>query len=123
MAGQNLKGVPRLYAAWINSLSGLKAAWQHEEAFRLESVLLLPLAALAVWLGQTGVEKALLLGSLLMVIITELVNTAIEAAIDRIGPEQHELSKRAKDLGSAAVTAALALALLIWILILMYRGN
>lgn len=120
MAGQSLKGFPRLIAAWVNSLSGLKMAWAHEEAFRLECLLLLPVTPLALLMGQNGVEKALLLGSLLLVIITELLNTAIEATIDRVSFEHHELSKRAKDLGSAAVMVSLALFVIVWILILMH---
>lgn len=119
MVGSNLKGFPRLLSACVNSLSGLHAAWKHEVAFRQECLLLLPVTPLALLLGQNGVEKALLLGSLLIVIITELVNTAIEATIDRIGLEHHELSKRAKDLGSAAVMMALALLGIVWILILV----
>jgi len=120
MAGQSLKGFPRLVAAWANTLSGLGMAWKHEEAFRLECLLLLPVTPLALLMGQTGVEKALLLGSLLIVIITELLNTAIEATIDRVGLEHHELSKRAKDTGSAAVMVSLALFIIVWILISMH---
>lgn len=119
MSGSHLKGIPRLHAACVNSLAGLKAAWKSEEAFRQECILLLLGGPLALLLGQNGIERALLIGVLLLVIITELVNTAIETTIDRISPEHHALSARAKDLGSAAVMMSLALVVVTWILILM----
>lgn len=119
MAGQALKGIPRILAACANSLSGLRTAWKYEEAFRQECILLLLGAPLALLMGHNGVERALLVGALLIVVITELVNTAIEATIDRIGPEHHELSARAKDIGSAAVMVSLALFGVVWILILI----
>ena len=93
-------------------------AWRHEQAFRQEAAVLIVLAPAALWLGRSGVERALLLGSWLLVIIVELINTAIESAIDRIGPERHELAGRAKDLGSAGVFCAIALAVVVWVLIL-----
>ena len=100
------------------SISGLRTAWRHEQAFRQEAAVLIVLAPVALWLGKDAVERALLLGSWLIVIIVELINTAIESAIDRIGPERHELAGRAKDLGSAGVFCAIALAVVVWILIL-----
>ncbi len=119
MAGQNLKGLARIYAAFFNSLKGYKAGWKHEEAFRQEVYLLLAAFPLGLWLGQTGVERALLLGSILLVMIVELLNTGIEIVVDRISFEHHELSGRAKDVGSAAVLTALVLAGGVWGLILL----
>ena len=121
MAGQNLTGLARINAAFFNSLSGFKATWLHEEAFRLEVYLFIVGAPLGFWLGQTGVEKALLVGSLILVMIVELLNTGIEIVVDRISFERHELSGRAKDVGSAAVLSALFLAGLIWTLIVLPR--
>lgn len=94
------------------------AAWRGEWAFRVEVVTFLLLAPLAVWVGRTGVERGLLIGSLFLVLIAELINSGIEAAIDRIGSDHHPLSKKAKDLGSAVVLIALANAAAIWVLIL-----
>ena len=85
-----------------------------EEAFRLEVFLLLPPLPLALWLGETPVERALLVGSLLLVPIVELLNSAIEANVDRVGLERHELSARAKDIASAAVSSSIGYALVIW---------
>ncbi len=99
------------------SVQGLLAAWQ-ETAFRQEILLLILFGPLALFLGQNGVERALLIGSLLLILIIEVLNSAVEAAIDRIGTEQHPLSGRAKDLASAAVFISLINAALIWLLIL-----
>ena len=118
MAGQNLTGFARIYAAFFHSIRGFKATWLHEEAFRLEVYLFVVGAPLGLWLGQTGVEKALLVGSLILVMIVELLNTGIEIVVDRISFERHELSGRAKDVGSAAVLSALGLAGLVWAVIL-----
>lgn len=118
MAGQNLTGFARIYAAFFHSLRGFKATWLHEEAFRLEVYLFVLGAPGGLWLGQTGVEKALLVGSLILVMIVELLNTGIEIVVDRISFERHELSGRAKDVGSAAVLSALGLAGLVWAVIL-----
>lgn len=118
MAGQNLSGLPRIKAAFFNSLKGFQATWRHEEAFRLEVYLFIVGAPLGFWLGQTGVEKSLLVGSLILVMIVELLNTGIEIVVDRISFERHELSGRAKDVGSAAVLSSLGLASLVWALIL-----
>jgi len=102
------------------SFNGLRAAW-HEPAFAQEVVLFVVLAPLGVWLGRTGVERALLIGSLVLVLVVELLNTAIEAAVNRIGPERHKLSAEAKDLGSAAVLLSLLLVPVIWVLVLADR--
>lgn len=106
-------------AKW--SMQGLEAAWLHESSFRLEVYLFVVLAPLAVWLGQTPVEQALLIGSMLVVLSVELLNSAVEAVIERYGPEFHELAGRAKDMGSAAVFVVMMNVLLTWGLILLPR--
>ena len=103
------------------SLQGLRAAWLHESSFRLEVYLLAVMGPLAFWLGRDGIERALLLGSCLLVLAMELVNSAIEAVIERFGAEQHELAGRAKDMGSAAVFVTMMNVLLVWGLILVPR--
>jgi diacylglycerol kinase (ATP) len=108
----------RILKATIWSLQGLRAAWLHESSFRLEVYLLAVLAPLAVWLGADGVERALLLGSCLLVLALELLNSSIEAVIERYGAEFHELAGRAKDMGSAAVFVAMLNAVLTWGLVL-----
>lgn len=107
-------GFSRVWHATGYSLSGLRAGWS-EAAFRLEACLSFVLLPLAFFLGRSWVEVALLAGSVLLVMIVELLNTAVEAAIDRIGPEWHDLSKRAKDMGSAAVFLSLLIAGGIWL--------
>jgi len=119
MANQNAKGLKRLVNACFFSVSGFKAVWQHEEAFRQEVMLFLCTTPLALWIGQSPVEKVLLIGSVVLVMLVELLNSAVEAVVDRVGYEQHELSGRAKDIGSAAVAMALAWAVCTWLLILM----
>lgn len=108
------RGLQRLVRAFGHSLSGLRAAWG-EAAFRQETLAAVVLLPLACWLGRDWVETALLAASVLLVLITELLNSAVEAAIDRIGPEWHALSKRAKDMGSAAVLLSLLLCAGIWL--------
>ncbi len=120
MAGQNLSGFSRIYAAFFNSLAGFRAAWVNEEAFRQEGLLFLVGVPLGLWLGQNGIERALLVGVLFNVLIVELLNSAVEATVDRIGFEHHELSARAKDIGSAAVFTSLALAAVVWLLVLFH---
>ena len=107
-------GIKRILRATGFSIQGLAAAWKHEAAFRQEVVLLLVLIPVAFWLGETVLIQALLIGVCLLVLIVELFNSAIEAAIDRHGNEHHELSGRAKDIGSAAVMISLAIVLLTW---------
>lgn len=104
----------RILMATLWSLQGLRAAWLHESSFRLEVCLFVILAPLGWWLGATGVERALLVGALLLVLCVELLNSAIEAVIERYGPEHHPLAGRAKDMGSAAVFVAMLDVLLIW---------
>jgi diacylglycerol kinase (ATP) len=111
----------RVWRAAGYSARGLKAAWRHEAAFRQEAALFVVLAPLGFWLGRDGIERALLIGSLVLVLVVELLNSAIEAAVDRVGNEPNELSGRAKDLGSAAVLLALLLVVLVWILVLIGR--
>lgn len=110
----------RLVCALRFSLQGLAACFRHEEAFRMELALALVLVPLGFWLGDSGVEVALLVGVLLLVLIVELLNSAVEAAIDRISHEHSELAGRAKDLGSAAVLMSMALVVLVWGAILLY---
>jgi len=107
-------GLRRVWNAFHYSLDGLKAAWRHEDAFRQEAVLGAFLIPVGLWLGEGGVEKALLVGSVVFALIVEILNSAIEATVDRISLEDHELAKRAKDLGSAAVLLALLLTLIVW---------
>jgi diacylglycerol kinase (ATP) len=111
----------RILKATIWSMQGLRAAWLHESSFRFEVYLLVVMAPLALWLGRTGVERVLLLGSCLLVLAVELLNSAIEAVIERYGPEFHELAGRAKDMGSAAVFVTMMNVLLVWGLILVPR--
>ena len=100
------------------SMQGLRAAWLHESSFRLEVVIAIVMAPLGFLLGDTGVERALLAGSVLLVLPVELLNSAVEAVIERYGPEHHELAGRAKDMGSAAVFLSLGMATLVWLAIL-----
>lgn len=114
MAKRGKRGLRRIIDAAGYSAAGLASAWRGEEAFRQEAALGLLLAPLALWLGSSPLEQALLFGSWLLVMIVEVLNTAVEAAIDRIGDEHHPLSGQAKDLGSAAVFLSLVLAALVW---------
>ena len=103
------------------SLQGLRACWRHESSFRLEVALTVVLAPIGLWLGQTMVERVLLVSSLLAVIGMEVMNSALEAAVDRFGPEQHELIGRAKDMGSAAVFVMMMNVVVTWGLLLIPR--
>jgi diacylglycerol kinase (ATP) len=114
-------GLRRIVNATLFSLAGLRAAWQHEAAFRQELMLAVVLIPAGIWLGRTAVERSLLIGSCLLVLIVELLNSAVEAIVDRVGLEPHPLSGRAKDLGSAAVFVSLALVLVVWGLIAWSR--
>lgn len=117
---KNRKGLSRIWHATGYSLAGLKAGW-FETAFRQEAVAALILVPASLLLGQNWVEIALLCTSVVLVLVVELLNTAIESAIDRVGPEWHDLSKRAKDMGSAAVLLSLLLCLGIWGAALYHR--
>lgn len=113
-------GLARLRHALGYSLAGLRAGW-HEPAFRQEAIAAIVMLPAAVWLGRSWVETGLLVGGVVLVLVVELLNTGIETAIDRIGPEWHSLSKRAKDMGSAAVLLSLLLCAGIWIAALAHR--
>ena len=114
------KGLNRVWHAAGYSLAGLRAGWG-ETAFRQEAIAAIVLLPLAFWLGKTWVETALLAGSVLALMVVELLNTAVETCIDRIGPEWHNLSKRAKDMGSAAVLLSLLFCAGVWIAALFHR--
>jgi diacylglycerol kinase (ATP) len=115
----NGTGVARLKRAITCSSAGFSAAFRNEEAFRQELLLGLVLVPLACWLGNSGMERALLIGSLLLVLIVELLNTAVEVVVNRISTDRHELSGLAKDLGSAAVSMSLITVGAIWFLVLL----
>ncbi len=114
MIKKKATGLVRLVNATKYSMDGLKSAWQHEAAFRQELFGLAIAVPLGLWLGQTGMEKAVLISSVMVVIVTELLNSALEAVVDRGGLDYHPLAKRAKDLGSAAVFVSILMVLTIW---------
>ncbi|MBM2806112.1 MAG: diacylglycerol kinase [Deltaproteobacteria bacterium] len=119
MSKNDVGPIHRLFNATRYSFQGLGHAWVNEGAFRLEIYLLVIIALPLGWfLGKSAVERALLIGSCLLVVVVELVNSAIEAVVDRIGKEYHELSGRAKDMGSAAVFCSLLLAAAVWLVVL-----
>jgi diacylglycerol kinase (ATP) len=119
MANHNqTKGLRRIINAFGYSMAGFRSCYKHEEAFRQELILSLVMIPLAIWLGNDGMERALLVGSVLFVPIVELLNSAIEANVDRVGMEKHKLSKRAKDIASAAVFLSIVLTISVWGLIL-----
>lgn len=112
-------GLTRIWRAFFYSVDGLKAAFQNEEAFRQELFLALVCIPLALWLEPSGLGRALMIGVLFLVLIVELVNSAIEAVVDRISLENHHLAKRAKDIGSAAVMLSIINAAAVWLLVLL----
>jgi len=114
MAKQGKRGLRRIWDAAGYSAAGFSAAWRGEEAFRQEVLAGLALVPAALWLGQTGLERLLLVSTWVLVMIVEILNTAVEATVDRISDENHPLSGQAKDLGSAAVFLSLVLAALVW---------
>ena len=114
------RGLNRVWHATGYSIAGLRAGW-HETAFRQEAIASIVLVPAAFWLGRSWVETVLLAGTVILIMIVELLNTGIETAIDRIGPEWHDLSKRAKDMGSAAVLLSLLLCAGTWALALFQR--
>jgi diacylglycerol kinase (ATP) len=118
MAFSGNTGLARIIKASQYSWQGLRAAYKHEEAFRQELWASLVLIPLGFWFGQSGVEKALLVGAVLLLPLVEILNSSIEAVVDRIGEEHHELAGRAKDMGSAAVAIAIALIIVVWSLVL-----
>ena len=114
MSDYKVTGVAHFVKAFHWSVAGFKAAWQYEAAFRQEVIGMLFFIPLGLWLGDNAVERSLLVASLLLVLIVELLNSALEAVVDRVGLEFHHLSGRAKDLGSAAVFIALIITVVIW---------
>ncbi len=121
MASQGPLGIQRIINAWGYSMAGFRACFKHEQALRQEVYALIFLIPLGLWLGSSGVERVLLVASLLLVPLVELLNSAIEAVVDRFGGERHELSGRAKDIGSAAVFLSIVLVAVVWLLILAPR--
>ncbi|MCP4682460.1 MAG: diacylglycerol kinase [Desulfobacterales bacterium] len=113
--------IRRLAGAFMYSVAGFRAAWINEQAFRQEIIMAAFLVPAALWLGTDAVQRALLIGTYLIVPLTELINSAIEAIVDRMGPEHHVLSGRAKDMGSAAVLLSLFLCGIVWAIIACER--
>lgn len=114
-------GIRRIIDATGYSIKGLKAAWQHEAAFRQEVILFALLTPVAFWLAQNVLELLFLILPLMLLLVVELINSAIESTVDRIGSERHEFSGRAKDMGSAAVMVCLSMALICWSAIIWNR--
>ena len=112
-------GLRRLINAFGYSIAGTLAAFKHEDAFRQEVILTAILTPVAIYYGETAIDQAFMISSLLLIIIVELLNSSIEAAVDRISVKHHKLAKRAKDIGSAAVFFSLINAVIIWFLILV----
>ena len=112
------KGLTRLWNALGYSRDGIAAAWHHEAAFREEILLATIAIPLAFYLGKTGVDRALLVGSIILILIVEILNSAVEAVVDKASPEMHDLAKRAKDKGSAAVLFSLINAAVVWACVL-----
>ena len=119
--GTKPRGVARVLQAFRNTVQGLAGCWREEEAFRQECLLAAVVIPAGLWLGASGVERALLIAPMLLILVVELLNSAIEAAIDRIGTERHALSGLAKDLGSAAVFVSFVLLAGTWTLVLLGR--
>jgi len=117
------KGLTRLWNALGYSRDGLAAAWKNEAAFREEILLAAIAIPLAIFLGNSGVDRALLVGSILLILIVEILNSAVEAVVDKASPERHELAKRAKDMGSAAVLLSLINAAVVWACVLWPAGH
>ncbi len=121
MAAEGFRGPRQLWKALQWSMKGLRAGWQHEASFRLEACLAIVLVPLGLWLGHGALEKLALVSAPMLVLSAELLNSAIEAVVDKVSPEFHELAGRAKDMGSAAVFVLLLLVMLSWGLILLPR--
>lgn len=121
MGNNKCRGISRLINAFHYTLSGIKAAWLNEEAFRQEIIMGVLIVPLGIWLGVSYTQKAILIGTYSIIPLVELLNSAIESIVDRIGEERHELSGRAKDMGSAAVFMSICIALIVWIIIASER--
>ena len=117
MGSENENIFRHIQNAVIYSWAGFKAAWDNEMAFRTETIVIALMMPIGIWIGETAVQWALLIGSSLLVLITELLNSAVEKVVDRIGTEHHILSKQAKDLGSAAAAVSMLAAVMVWGLI------
>jgi diacylglycerol kinase (ATP) len=115
------RGFKRLTNAFFYSMAGFKAAWKNEEAFRQEIIVGIIFVPAGFFIGETGTQKAILIGSYLIIPLVELLNSAIESVVDRVGMEKHELSGRAKDIGSASVFLSICTTFIIWVLILWER--
>ncbi len=115
----NVTGLTRIIKAAGYSWKGLRAAWQHEAAFRQETIAAIVAIVVALWLDVDAITRVLLVGSVVLVIIVEVLNSAVEAVVDRIGSEIHPLAGRAKDMGSAAVLLTILLAVFVWIMLLV----
>jgi diacylglycerol kinase (ATP) len=115
----NEKGLKRFINAFLFSFAGFKATWKHEEAFRQEVIVFIIAVPLAIWLAENKIEIVLLIASVGLVMVTELLNSALEAIVDRVGVEYHELAGRAKDIGSAAVMLSIMLSVATWLVILL----
>jgi diacylglycerol kinase (ATP) len=115
------KGIRRIINAFRYSFTGYKAAWTNEEAFRQECIVAIFVIPIGLWLGTTWTQRALLIGFYFIIPLIELLNASIEAVVDRMGPERHHLSGRAKDLGSAAVLLSICMAIIVWVLIAYER--
>ena len=120
MAKPGNDGIIRIIKAGGYSWQGLCAAWRNEAAFRQEVWLSVVMIPLGLYLGDNGVEKALLISSVILIVLVEILNSALEAVVDRFGEEHHELSGRAKDMGSAAVALAFVLMISVWVLVLLF---
>ena len=107
--------------ATLWSVAGIKTAWRNELAFRVEALIIIVMMPVGIWLGRSAAERALLIASCLLILITELLNSAIEAVVDRIGREHHELSGHAKDMGSAAALLSMLTGAIVWALIAYHR--
>ena len=118
MAYSGSHGLTRILKASVYSWQGLCAAWRHEAAFREEACLAVVLIPLGIYIGEGGLEKAVLVSSVVLVLVAEMLNSAIEACVDRYGSERHELAGRAKDMASTSVALAFLLALVVWMLVL-----
>lgn len=112
-------GLKRVLSAFFYSIDGLRTAWRYEHAFRQELVIAVPGVIVALLMPVTALERVILIGVLLLVLIVELLNSAIEAAVDRVSLERNPLSKNAKDLGSAAVMLSMLMAVVAWVLIVL----
>lgn len=121
MGNKNESLIGHIKNAFKYTFAGLASAWKNELAFRGEVVVAIIMVPLGIWLGRSAVEQALLIASILLILLTELLNSALEAVVDRIGLERHELSKRAKDMGSAAAFISMVTAALVWIIIAVDR--